>query len=268
LELQADGSWRIIMTSSVKPPFDIIVISLPKSVERRAHAARQLDAMPYPWSFQDAIHGASLPSFPNEYDREKHLRLHGVDMIPGQIGAFLSHRQAWKKCLETQKLTLVLEDDFQFQQDLSEVLPIVFNNLSYFDVLKLQGLQTGRKYKALKDYDKNQLVKHYHDTFGLTAYFVKPDGAKVLLEKSNLFHAHVDDFIGHDWIHRLNVLCVWPYPVIPSGQPTTIGRLDIKDRKLSRSKKLLIKIRKLPRSFAKKFYRLHTFPALYFKTIQ
>ena len=193
--------------------FDTIVISLRTSVERRARVLQQFTARPFPWNFQDAIHGASLPSFPEEYDRRKHLQFFGLDMIPGQIGCFLSHREAWKKCVATQKLTLVLEDDFQFQQELSEVLPIVFDNLAHFDVLKLQGIREGWKYKALKNYGKNQLVRHYHDTFGLTAYFVKPEAAKVLLEKSSRFHAHGDDFIGHDWIHRLKILCVLPYPV-------------------------------------------------------
>jgi glycosyl transferase family 25 len=256
------------MANSANNTFEIIVISLRTSVERRVQVAWQLDATPFSWSFQDAVHGASLPSFPEEYDRGKHLRLLGFDMIPGQIGCFLSHRQAWKKCLQTQKLTLILEDDFQFRQELSEVLPIVFDSLPHFDVLKLQGHQEGWKYKVLKDYGKNQLVKHYHDTFGVAAYFVKPESAKILLEKSNRFHAHVDDFFGHDWIHGLKILCVLPYPVKPSGQPTTIGRFDITKRKLSRTKKLLIKFRRLPRSFAKRFYRMRTFPGLYFKKIE
>jgi glycosyl transferase family 25 len=248
--------------------FDIVVISLRTSVERRVRVARELDATPFAWSFQDAVHGASLPSFPEEYDRKKHLRLLGFDMIPGQIGCFLSHRQVWKKCVETQRLTLVLEDDFEFQQPLAEVLPIVFDNLPHFDVLKLQGHKEGWKYKVLKDYGRNQLVKHYHDTFGVAAYFVKPESAKILLEKSNPFHAHIDDFFGHDWIHGLKILCVLPYPVKPSGAPTTIGRFDVKKGKLNRAERFLLKLRRLPRSFAKKFYRLRTFPKLYFQKIK
>ncbi len=248
--------------------FDIIVISLRTSVERRVRAAHQLDATPFVWSFQDAVDGASLPSLPEEYDRKKRLRLLGFDMMPGQIGCFLSHRQAWKKCVETQRLTLVLEDDFEFQQPLAEVLPIVCENLPHFDVLKLQGLKEGWKYKTLKNYGKNQLVKHYYDTFGTTAYFVKPEIAKVLLEKSKLFHATVDDFFGHDWIHGLKILCVLPYPVKPCGAPTTIDRFDVRNGKLNRSERLLIRLRRLPRSFTKKFYRLRTFPKLYFKKIQ
>ena len=79
--------------------FDIIVISLRTSVERRVRASRQLDAMPFVWSFQDAVHGASLPSLPDEYDRKKHLHLLGFDMIPGQIGCFLSRfNSRFPKC--------------------------------------------------------------------------------------------------------------------------------------------------------------------------
>ena len=248
--------------------FDIRVISLPKCIDRRERVTKELDATSYSWSFQDAVHGASLPGFPQEYDRRTHLRLQGFDMIPGQIGCFLSHREAWKNCVATGRLTLILEDDFHFEQPLAEVLPIVFENLKHFDVLKLQGLREGWKYKVLKDYGKNQLVKHYHDTFGTTAYFIKPEGAKVLLEKTRRFHAHVDDFFGHDWIHCLKILCMLPYPVKPCGAQTTIGRLDVKKGKLNCVERFLFKLRRLPRSFAKKFYRLRTFPKLYFQKIQ
>ncbi len=252
----------------MKNTFDTIVISLRTSAERRVRVAELLNATPYPWSFQDAVHGASLPSLPEEYDRIKHRQLLGFDMIPGQIGCFMSHCEVWKKCVASQKLTLVLEDDFQFHQPLAEVLPIVFENLDHFDVLKLQGHKEGWKFKVLKDYGKNQLGKHYHDTFGVAAYFVKPESAKILLEKSDRFHAHIDDFFGHDWIHDLKILCVLPYPVKPCGAQTTIGRLDVKKGKLNRVERLFFKLRHLPRSFAKKFYRMRTFPQLYFQKIK
>jgi glycosyl transferase family 25 len=248
--------------------FDIVVISLRTSVERRVRVARQLEAMPFTWSFQDAVHGASLSAWPEEYDRKKRLRLWGYDMRPGNLGCFLSHRQVWKKCVETQRLTLVLEDDFEFQQPLAEVLPIVLDNLPHFDVLRLQGLRLNEKFKVLKDYGKNRLVQHYYHTFGTTAYFIKPEAAKRLLEKSNSFHANVDDFFSHDWVHRLQSLCLLPYPVKPNGMQTTIGGFVGEADKFSRGKKLRLKLRRLPRSFTKKFYRLRTFPKLYFQKIK
>ena len=260
--------WGVAMNHFQNTNFDIIVISLRTSVERRVRVAHQLDSTPFTWIFQDAVHGASLPSLPEEYDRKKRLRLWGYDMRPGNLGCFLSHRQVWKKCVETQRLTLVLEDDFEFQQPLAEVLPIVLDNLPHFDVLRLQGLRLNEKFKVIKDYGKNRLVQHYYHTFGTTAYFIKPEAAKRLLEKSNSFHANVDDFFGHDWVHRIKSLCLLPYPVKPNGMQTTIGGFVGEADKFSRGKKLRLKLRRLPRSFAKKFYRLRTFPKLYFQKIK
>jgi glycosyl transferase family 25 len=236
--------------------FDIVVISLRSSAERRRHAARQLDAAPFPWSFQDAVNGAALATAPEEYDRRKRLRFFGYEMLPGQIGCFLSHRQAWKQCVERQKLTLILEDDFQFRQGLDEVLPVVCDNLSTFDILRLQGLREDWKYKVLKDHGRNKLVKHDHDPFGSTAYFIKPESARVLLEKSRRFHSPVDDFFGHDWVHRLHVLSILPYPVKPSGEPSTISPLEGLEAKLGAARKWQTKIHKLPRSIEKRFYRM------------
>src|SRR5665213_2137702 len=146
--------------------FEIIVISLKKSAARRAQAAAQLDASGFDWKFLDAVDGGDLNEFPAEYDREAQLRNYGYDLNPGQLGCFLSHREAWKKCVASQKLTLVLEDDFEFQQKLSDVLPLVEQFLPEFDMLRLQGTEPQWKYKVLRIYGENQLVKHYYDPFG------------------------------------------------------------------------------------------------------
>jgi GR25 family glycosyltransferase involved in LPS biosynthesis len=148
------------------------------------------------------------------------------------------------------------------------VLPIALENISLFDILRLQGFKNGWKYKVLKDYGQNKLVKHYYDTFGTTAYFVKPASAKILLEKSNRFHAPVDVFFSHDWIHRLNILSIFPYPIKPSGLPSTIACYKKRKNKLSLKKKWLTKIYKIPRSVAKRFYRMKTFPMLFFTKIK
>jgi glycosyl transferase family 25 len=185
-------------------------------------------------------------------------------MNSGQIGCFLSHREAWKKCVANQKPMLVLEDDFLFHKGLSELLPIVFDSLPHFGLLRLQGLKANSKYKVLKDYGESKLVEYYHDTFGTTAYFIKPESAEVLLEKSSRFSCHVDDFLGHDWIHRVKILSILPYPVIPNGMTSTIGCDNQETCRLTKTQKWLTKIMKLRRSIAKRAYRMRTFPQLFF----
>lgn len=243
---------------------EIVVISLRESSQRRIKSAEQLDSTKLSWSFFDAVDGRNLP-YPAEYDRQARLKYSGVDMVPGQIGCFLSHRECWKKCVQAQRLMLVLEDDFHFQQDLSEVIPIAMNTMADWDILRLQGVSVKNKYKVIEDFGQNQLVKHYYDAFGTTAYFVKPEIAEILLGKSNRFHAHIDDFFSHDWIHRLNILSILPYPVKPSGDPTTIGSCDDDERnRLCWQEKWRTKLVKLPRSVEKRLYRTRAFLSLYF----
>jgi glycosyl transferase family 25 len=243
--------------------FDIVVISLRTSTERRRQAAQQLDAMGFAWSFQDGIDGRALATFPEEYDRQSRMRLHGAEMNPGQVGCFLSHREVWKRCVQSRKLTLALEDDFQFQQNLDGVLPFVSANLSTFDILRLQALRPTWKYKVLKDYGERKLVKHYHDPVGATAYFIKPECARVMLEKSNRFHAHVDDFFGHDWIHRQNILSLLPYAVVPCGLPSTIELSGERKAEIRAGRKWQMKVNKFPRSIQKRLYRMAAFPGLF-----
>jgi glycosyl transferase family 25 len=251
---------KLIMANQV----DIVVISLRESCQRRIKSAEQLDSTKLSWSFFDAVDGRKLP-LPAEYDRRARLKYSGVDMVPGQIGCFLSHRECWKKCVQTQRLMLVLEDDFHFQQDLAEVMPIAMKTMANWDILRLQGVCSKNKYKVLENFGRNQLVKHYHDSFGTTAYLVKPEIAKILLAKSVQFHAHIDDFFSHDWIHRLNILSILPYPVKPSGDPTTIGSCDDdENNRLCWREKWRTKLFKLPRSVDKRFYRMRTFLSLYF----
>lgn len=242
-------------------PIEIIVISLPRSTARREQAARQLDATGLPWSFLDAVDGAKQKFFPPEYDQRKQLRYFGYHLNPAQIGCFLSHRRAWEKCVQTGRLTLVFEDDFHLEPNFSAALALAVTKVAEFDLLKLQGINQN-KFKILEDHGAQQLVRFYRDPLGATAYLMTPAAARVLLEKSRTFYAPIDEFMHYDWIHRRKILALLPYAVTTTGAPSitdSFGR-----NRASRREKWLVKIRRLPRSAAKKFYRLRMFPALYF----
>lgn len=234
-------------------PVEIIVVSLLRSTDRRIEAARQLEATGLPWSFLDAVDGSKMPPFPPEYDELQHIRFYGCPIPVGQIGAFLSHRLAWEKCAQTNRLTVVFEDDFQLLQELPAVIALAQQHAASFDVLKLQGLKNDCPYRVVKACEGSQLVRHQRDPLGATGYIVKPSAAKILIEKSRRFHAPVDDFIFHDWIHGLEILSLLPYPVVPGNYLSTINHLNVEP--LSGQKKFLVRLHRLPRSVQKWFYR-------------
>ena len=232
-------------------PVEIIVLSLVRSTERRVEAAKQLDATGLPWSFLDAVDSSKMPPFPPEYDERKHLRYYGCPIPVGQIGCFLSHRLAWEKCVRTNRLAVIFEDDFRLEQNLANVIALAQQHTASFDVLKFQGLKADCPYHVVKHCEGGQLVRHQRDPLGATGYIVKPAAAKVLLEKSRHFHAPVDDFIFHDWIHGLEIISLLPYPVNPSGQRSTISHHV--GETLSRRQKFIVRFYRLPRSVRKRF---------------
>lgn len=237
-------------------PIEIIVISLLRSTERRAEAAKQLDATGLPWSFLDGVDAAKLPSPPPEYDHRKHVRYYGCPIPIGQIGCFLSHRLAWEKCVRTNRLALIFEDGFQLVEQLPAVVALAQQQTPVYDVLKIQGLKLDCPCSVVKVCGSSRLIRHHRDPLGATSYFVKPSAAKVLLEKSRRFHEPVDDFIFHDWIHGLKILSLLPYPVMRGGQPSTINH-RIRET-LSRRKKFMMRLHRLPRSAQKRFYYAKT----------
>lgn len=238
--------------SSTVEPIEIVVISLVRSTERRLAAARQLEVAGLPWSFVEAVDAATFPPFPPEFDHQQHIRYYGCPIPVGQIGCFLSHRQAWEKCVQTGRLTLVFEDDFQLLQELPGIIALAQQHAKDFDILRLQGIKTDCPHTVVQADGSNQLVRHHRDPLGATAYFVKPSAAKILLEKSRRFHAPVDDFIFHDWIHGLTLLALLPYPVTLGGQPSTIKHHH--GETLSRRQKWQVRVQRLPRSARKRIY--------------
>ena len=83
-----------------------------RSPDRRQRAAEELAKTSLEWQFLDAVDGKLLiPPIP-EYLPEKVKNLLGFELMPGEIGAFLSHKKSWQACVDQNKPTLIFEDDF------------------------------------------------------------------------------------------------------------------------------------------------------------
>ena len=107
----------------------VLVISLERSTDRRERVQRELKNFSLEWWFLNAVDGFALKVLPQSYDQAKVRRLQGYELTPGEIGCYLSHMKAWEKCVEQNKTTLVFEDDFVINSDLSHV----FKSLTEMD---------------------------------------------------------------------------------------------------------------------------------------
>ena len=224
-----------------------IVISLKRSETRRAAFTVLLEQSGLDWEILDAIDGLQLQSTPPEYHEEKVIRLLGFPLSASEIGCFLSHRLAWARCVEKERPTLILEDDFTFAPHFHESLPKVMASDQDWDILRLQGIAETSD-SVLVKYPNFRIAENHGDPLGAAAYILKPSAATKLIQASQYIYEPLDHFLEHRQKHGLNIIAVKPYPVIIKGESSTI--LDRPERKAIHG------IRKLLRSLARRMDRL------------
>lgn len=207
----------ILPQSSVQ----IFIISLERSTDRRAKVAQEMATVSMPWSFLNAVDGSALRAPPIEYKPCKVKWLLGYDLTPNEIGCYLSHKEAWKRCVENRLPTLVLEDDFVLATNFQEILTELLSGKHKADFVRLQGLYEVPFEVIAKLSDAN-LAKNVGDAVGATAYLLKPNVAKRLIEASVEIYEPVDHFLEHYRKHGLEFLAIRPYPVDITKAKSTI----------------------------------------------
>jgi glycosyl transferase family 25 len=227
-----------------------IVISLLRSPQRREKAQSELSKTNLSWSFLDAVDGSQLQSPPPEYQSRKVKRLLGFDMTPNEIGCFLSHKKAWQACLKNNQPTLIFEDDFILLPHFEKTLQLLLTEFHDWQLIRLQALAK-TQHDIIKTIGDVSIVKNHEDPLGATAYIIKPEAAKILIEHSKDIYEPLDHFLEHRKKHGVELLAVKPYPVDISKAPSTIS--DRSDRKSLKGLRKIIRSlsRVLDRIFSK-----------------
>jgi len=204
------------------PPLKIIVISLERSLDRRKQVEQEMQKISMSWSFLDAVDGSALLTPPIEYKSGKVRRLQGYALTPNEIGCYLSHKEAWKRCVKEGVPTLILEDDFVLAPDFEATLNCVLEAGDRWNFLRLQGLYEV-PYQILFKKSGVTFVKNEGDAVGATAYLLKPEVAMRLIEYSEDIYEPVDHFLEHHQKHGLELLAIHPYPVDITRAKSTIA---------------------------------------------
>jgi glycosyl transferase family 25 len=200
----------------------IFVISLQRSLDRRKQVEKEMQKISLPWSFLDAIDGSALTSTPVEYKPAKVKRLQGYELTPNEIGCYLSHKEAWKRCEHENVPTLVLEDDFVLAPNFENVLSTILEADDCWNFLRLQGLYE-ISYKTLVEKSDVTFVRNEGDAVGATAYLLKPEVARKLIKYSSDIYEPVDHFLEHHQKHGLEFLAIRPYPIDITRAKSTIA---------------------------------------------
>jgi len=112
------------------PQDNVFVISLPRRPTRLKHALHELWEQGISATIVDAVDGDAIAS---QEDIEQHgIRPlpgydghmnHNISLTTGEVGCFMSHYTIWQHMVDNRiPSALILEDDFDFQEDFAERL--------------------------------------------------------------------------------------------------------------------------------------------------
>jgi len=226
-----------------------LVISMIRSPERRERARQELAKTHFQWDFLDAVDGKLLQFPIPEYSAKKVQRLLGYQMMPGELGAFLSHKKCWQACIDKNQTTLVFEDDFILLPQFEKVVKYLLEDYQDWELMRLQAL-VDSSHTVLEQTEDFAVVRNHQDPLGCTAYLIKPSAAKKLLDHSQSIHEPIDHYMEHIQKHGVRFLSIYPYPSDISQEPTTVYRPD--RRPIRGMKKYLRSMNRwLDRQFAK-----------------
>lgn len=133
----------------VAPLFDdVLCIGLPERGDRRAHAVREFEHVGITdWQWVDA-YGPQSEAVRMAYDKglvaqyppcfrcgKDECCCENRQLVPEQVGCWLSHRQAWK-CVQGESLTLICEDDIRFTDRLAAGIAFLRQNQALSSALE------------------------------------------------------------------------------------------------------------------------------------
>lgn len=204
------------MTSSPFPSIVGRVVSLPNADARRTAMLPNLEAMPFPCAFFDAL-GGDAPS-PLTVDQSRQSKFFGRILGYGELGCFKSHHAVMQDFLDNLDADwlLVLEDDvwidaeFPFA-DFARLF--AGNGIDYFRLFARRA----KPADVMFIIGQRQVIRYRSDPFGTQAYMISRAGASRFLAHARAIDRPIDDELGRFWEHGLDAYAVYPFPAVERG---------------------------------------------------
>jgi glycosyl transferase family 25 len=209
----------------------VYVISVNDAHQRRENVRSQLCDAEVTWEIIDAVRSDSavvtdlLEKF--RYSKKWHKPLQA-----GEIACYLSHRKVWQKMLDEKvERALILEDDFQLKMPVDEIIALLHEFRSDYDMVKLHGTPKGSH--SVEDCDFYALHQAFSVTGITVAQWVCARALPLLMAKSEQIERPIDMDIKHHWEYPLTVYHL--IPEVVEEVSSRLGGTSIKNRKTRKS---------------------------------
>jgi len=158
---------------------NILIISLESATERRQFQQEQLTRLNLVFEFLDATSTSDL----SKAIYKQHYHDWQRPLKETEVACYYSHRHAWDKVIQSNRPTLILEDDALLSKCVPELLKD-FADKENTDLINLEN--RGRK-KFVSRLGESiscnaKILRLYQDRTGAAGYILWPSGAKKLIQ--------------------------------------------------------------------------------------
>lgn len=208
------------------------IINLERSIERMAHAATQVSRLTGEYERITAVDGQTLDlNSVAGLDQARARRVLGRKLNPGEIGCFLSHRQAAERIVALAlPHAMVLEDDFVLEPGAPETLAELEKRLSAatitgWDVINLGNIPRKVFQPLLQgagDFGAFTLMRAHYFPVLTTGLIWSQEGAQRFLQQSRSISLPVDRFLQRRMCESGRGLTFAPAPLGAIGAASLI----------------------------------------------
>ena len=215
------------MSNEIWPSY---VINLAANTARMENVRRQFDENGLHFERIDAVNGWNLSEqeIARVYDAAQNRAYARHDLVPAEIGCYLSHIEAWRRIAESSAPGgFVFEDDFETDGTLSKVLAALSTDkVADWDMVKLFTFDPDARVIAERAMTESlRLVVPYRVPTCLIGYGLTRDAARRLADHAVPFFRPVDEDQKYFWETGLRVALTLPAPIKVGDQQAVTGTI-------------------------------------------
>ncbi|NOH55556.1 glycosyltransferase family 25 protein [Vibrio coralliilyticus] len=204
----------------------IYVINLPQSNDRRNSINEQFqrfDSLDY--ELFTAVDGNYMPdALQRKVNDEHRIIWRSRPLTRGEKGVYASNYLLWKKCVELNEPIVIAEDDIKLNDNFQQSIELASSFIDQgFDYIRLAKNLTSA---PTRNVPKNKHIEYILDNqSGSTiCYAISPNGAKKLLDASDVWLCSVDNFVGEAYRTKLPCIALTPHCCTISEFNSTIQK--------------------------------------------
>jgi GR25 family glycosyltransferase involved in LPS biosynthesis len=211
------------------------IVHLGRAVGRQPQAKLLAESLPIPGEILPAIDGREMTEEARAavVRRKIHSPRYPFPLNVGEVGCFLSHRNAWQAIIDDRcDAGLIIEDDVGIASpEFTAVVQAGLAAIQPDEVIRFPLHERGESNVVARTLGSVRFLEPRLPGLGMQMQLVGNEAARRLLDGSRLFDRPVDSYVQMQWLHGARVLSA--RPVVISENDAMLGGTVIQNKKMS-----------------------------------